>query len=140
MKIKVTKKDLRIDTFRDSGPGGQHRNKTDSAVRITHLPSGVVVTATEERSQARNKKVAIERLRVKLKEYYERDMIAERRGAAKDHKKNSVRGNHIRTYKFSGKRPMVIDHRTGVKVTDVKSVMDGDLTPFIEAARELKRD
>jgi len=131
IEIEVRDDDLRIDTFRASGKGGQHVNKTSSAVRITHLPSGIVVSCQQERSQFKNKATAMKMLKARL---YER-AVAERdaKKAEVDKQKTDIAwGNQIRSYVFQP-YTMVNDHRTDLKVTDVQRVMDGDLDPFIEA-------
>jgi peptide chain release factor 2 len=131
VKIDIDDKDLRIDTYRSSGAGGQHVNKTESAVRITHLPSGIVVSCQNERSQIKNRAMAMKILRSRL---YDREMQkraaeqAEREGKKKD----ISWGSQIRSYVLHPYR-MVKDHRTGAEVGDADRVLDGDLDPFIEA-------
>jgi peptide chain release factor 2 len=131
VKIDIEDKDLRIDTFRSSGAGGQHVNKTESAVRITHHPSGIVVSCQNERSQIKNRAMAMKILRSRL---YDREMQkraaeqAEREGKKKD----IAWGSQIRSYVLHPYR-MVKDHRTGAEVGDADRVLDGDLDPFIEA-------
>jgi peptide chain release factor 2 len=131
VKIDVEDKDLRIDTYRSSGAGGQHVNKTESAVRITHLPTGIVVSCQNERSQIKNRAMAMKVLRSRL---YEREMQkreaeqAEREGKKKD----IAWGSQIRSYVLHPYR-LVKDHRTGAEVGDADRVLDGDLDPFIEA-------
>ncbi len=131
VKIDIEDKDLRIDTFRSSGAGGQHVNKTESAVRITHQPSGIVVSCQNERSQIKNRAMAMKILRSRL---YDREMQrrqaeqAEREGKKKD----NAWGSQIRSYVLHPYR-MVKDHRTGAEVGDADRVLDGDLDPFIEA-------
>jgi len=131
IQIDVRDDDLRIDTFRASGKGGQHVNKTSSAVRITHLATGIAVACQQERSQLKNKATAMKMLRARL---YER-AVAEREAkkAEVDKQKTDIAwGNQIRSYVFQP-YTMVNDHRTELKVGDVHRVMDGDLDPFIEA-------
>ena len=131
IEIEIKDDDLRIDTFRASGKGGQHVNKTSSAVRITHLPTNIVVSCQQERSQFKNKATALKMLKARL---YER-AVAEREAkkAEVDKQKTDIAwGNQIRSYVFQP-YTMVNDHRTDLKVTDVHRVMDGDLDPFIEA-------
>jgi peptide chain release factor 2 len=131
IEIEIKDDDLRIDVFRASGKGGQHVNKTSSAVRITHLPSGIVVSCQQERSQGKNKATAMKMLKARL---YER-AVAERdaKKAEVDKQKTDIAwGNQIRSYVFQP-YTMVNDHRTELKVSDVHKVMDGDLDPFIEA-------
>ena len=129
--VEIEEKDLRIDTYRASGKGGQHVNVTDSAVRITHIPSGIVTQCQNERSQHRNKEMAMRVLRARL---YDR-MLQEKQEAAEaihDEKKEIAFGSQIRSYVFQPYR-MVKDHRTEVQVGDVDRVMDGDLDAFIKA-------
>jgi peptide chain release factor 2 len=131
IEIEIRDDDLRIDVFRASGKGGQHVNKTSSAVRITHLPTGIVVQCQNERSQFKNKATALKMLKARL---YER-AVAEREAkkAEQDKQKtDNAWGNQIRSYVFQP-YTMVNDHRTELKVTDVQRVMDGDLDSFIEA-------
>ena len=129
--IEIEDKDLRIDTYRASGAGGQHVNKTESAVRITHLPSNIVVSCQNERSQHKNRATAMKILLARL---YDREMkrreaeAAEREGE----KKEIAWGSQIRSYVLHPYR-MVKDHRTGREVGDADRVLDGDLDPFIEA-------
>jgi len=131
IEIEVRDEDLRVDTYRASGKGGQHVNKTSSAVRLTHLPSGIVVACQQERSQLKNKATAMKMLKARL---YER-AVAEREAKRAEHDKEKTEigwGNQIRSYVFQP-YTMVNDHRTELKVGDVQRVMDGDLDPFIEA-------
>jgi peptide chain release factor 2 len=131
IEIEVRDEDLRVDTYRASGKGGQHVNKTSSAVRLTHLPSGIVVACQQERSQLKNKATAMKMLKARL---YER-AVAEREAkrAEQDKEKTDIAwGNQIRSYVFQP-YTMVNDHRSELKVGDVQRVMDGDLDPFIEA-------
>ncbi|HEX7050065.1 MAG TPA: peptide chain release factor 2 [Longimicrobiales bacterium] len=131
IEVEINEKDLRIDTFRAGGKGGQHVNKTDSAVRIVHIPTGIVVSCQNERSQGQNKATAMKMLRAAL---YQHEL--ERRQAERDRveaEKTEIGwGNQIRSYVFQP-YTMVTDHRTELKVGDVQRVMDGDLDPFIEA-------
>jgi len=131
IEIEIDESDLRIDTYRASGAGGQHINKTDSAVRITHGPSGIVVACQQERSQHKNKSTAMKMLRAAL---YQREVAV--RDAAKAELQAGMSdiafGSQIRSYVFQP-YTMVNDHRTELKVTDVHAVMDGDLDPLIEA-------
>jgi peptide chain release factor 2 len=131
IEIEIKDDDLRIDVFRASGKGGQHVNKTSSAVRITHLPSGIVVSCQQERSQGKNKATAMKMLKSRL---YERAVLErEAKKAEVDKQKTDIAwGNQIRSYVFQP-YTMVNDHRTELKVGDVHKVMDGDLDPFIEA-------
>ena len=129
--IDVKDADLRIDTYRAGGAGGQHVNKTESAVRITHLPSGLVVQCQNERSQLRNRDAAMKVLMARL---YAQRLESDRakRDATGGGKKDISWGNQIRSYVFQP-YTQVKDHRTDVVVTDVQAVMDGDIKPFIDA-------
>ncbi len=131
IEIEVDESELRIDTFRASGAGGQHVNKTDSAIRITHLPTGIVVSCQQERSQHKNRATAMKMLKAAL---YERALEEkEKEKAELEATKTEIGwGNQIRSYVFQP-YTMVNDHRTEVKIADVNKVMDGDLDPFIEA-------
>jgi peptide chain release factor 2 len=129
VEVEIDDADLRIDTYRASGAGGQHVNKTDSAVRITHVPSGVVVQCQNERSQTQNKAVAMQLLRSKLIELEERkraEQLAKERGEVKD----VAWGSQIRSY-FLHPDQRVKDHRTGHEAGDAQRVLDGDLDDFI---------
>jgi peptide chain release factor 2 len=128
--IEIEDKDLRIDTFRASGAGGQHVNKTSSAVRITHEPSGIVVACQNERSQFQNKATAMKMLRAALYEREQEQREAEK--AKVDAEKTEIGwGNQIRSYVFQP-YTQVTDHRTELKIPDVQRVMNGDIDPFIE--------
>jgi len=131
IEVEVDESDLRIDTYRASGAGGQHVNKTDSAVRITHQPTGIVVSCQQERSQHKNKSTAMKMLRAALYEHALREQEEEKK-ALEATKKDIGWGNQIRSYVFAP-YTMVNDHRTEMKVGDVHGVMDGKLDPFIEA-------
>jgi len=131
VKIEIKDADLRIDTYRASGAGGQHVNKTESAVRITHLPSGLVVQCQNERSQHRNRDAAMKILMARL--YALRlEEDKERMNSLGGGKKDIAWGNQIRSYVFQP-YTQVKDHRTDLIETDVHAVMDGDLDPFIDA-------
>ncbi len=136
--VEINDKDLRIDTYRSSGKGGQHVNVTDSAVRITHLPTGIVTQCQNERSQHRNKDMAMKVLRARLYDLKMREK-QEKVDAMHDGKKDIAFGNQIRSYVFQPYR-MVKDHRTKVEVGDVDRVMDGDLDPFIKAFLLIRRE
>jgi peptide chain release factor 2 len=131
IEIEIKEDDLRIDVFRASGKGGQHVNKTSSAVRITHNPSGIVVACQNERSQFKNKATAMKMLKARL---YEKALEAqEAKKAEVDKQKGDIAfGSQIRSYVFQP-YTLVNDHRTELKVGDVQKVMDGDLDQFIEA-------
>ncbi|MEZ5065179.1 MAG: peptide chain release factor 2 [bacterium] len=130
--IEIDDNDLRWDTFRASGAGGQHVNKTDSAVRITHLPTGIVVTCQTERSQHRNRDTAMKLLKSRL---YDRKREEERkkRQELEDEKGDAAWGNQIRSYVFQP-YTLVKDHRLNLENGNVQAVMDGDIDLFIEAA------
>ena len=122
---------MRIDTFRASGAGGQHVNKTDSAVRITHLPTNIVVTCSNEKSQHRNKATAMKILKSRL---YEKKLDEERAKQDRlDHQKKEIAwGSQIRTYTMQPYQ-LVKDHRTGVEVGNVDAVLNGQIDRFIES-------
>ncbi len=123
--------DLRVDTFRSSGAGGQHVNKTDSAVRITHLPTGLVVTCQSSRSQHSNRVQAMRILQARLAEMQRQEQAAEL-SALRGSQKEIAWGSQIRTYTFHP-FTLVKDHRTGLENGQVEAVMDGALDPFVEA-------
>jgi len=129
--VEIDEGDLRIDTFRSSGAGGQHVNKTDSAVRITHIPTGIVAQCQNERSQHKNRAMAMKVLRAKI---YEKELQekAEKEKELYASKKEIAWGSQIRSYIMHPYK-MVKDHRTGVTIGDVEGVLDGALDPFIEA-------
>ena len=127
--VKISPEELRIDTFRSGGAGGQHINKTDSAVRITHIPTGIVVTCQNERSQIQNRETAMKMLVSKLVELKERQ-LSERNAELKGELKKIEWGSQIRSYVFQP-YTMVKDHRTGYEEPDVFSVMNGNIDEFI---------
>lgn len=131
IQIDINPADLRVDTYRSSGAGGQHVNTTDSAVRITHLPTGVVVACQNERSQIANRETAMKMLRAKL---YEKEMQKrlESQQALEDSKSDIGWGNQIRSYVLDDSR--IKDLRTGVETSNTSAVLDGDLDKFIEAS------
>ena len=132
IEVEILDKDLRIDTYRASGAGGQHINKTDSAIRITHLPTGIVVSCQTDRSQHRNRAYAFDMLKARL---YERE-LAIREAAAQaieDQKTDIGWGHQIRSYVLQPYQ-MVKDLRTGVETSNSGGVLDGDLDPFMQAA------
>jgi peptide chain release factor 2 len=129
--VDIDEGDLRVDTYRASGAGGQHVNKTDSAVRLTHMPTGIVVACQQERSQFKNKSTAMKMLRAALYKHAV-DLREKERAVLESTKTDIAWGNQIRSYVFQP-YTMVNDHRTELKVGDVHRVMDGDLDPFIEA-------
>ena len=131
IKIDIKEADLKIDTFRAGGKGGQHVNKTDSAVRITHLPTGIVTQCQNERSQFKNKTMAMKLLKAKLYEKEQRKK-AEKTACSYDSKKDIEWGSQIRSYVLHPYK-MVKDHRTGFETGDAQAVLDGKLDGFIEA-------
>ncbi|MFN9322248.1 MAG: peptide chain release factor 1 [Holosporales bacterium] len=128
--IQVNESDLRIDTYRASGAGGQHVNKTDSAVRITHIPSGVVVAMQEEKSQHKNKAKAMKILRAKLYEAQRAKNAAGRASDRRDQVGTGDRSERIRTYNFPQGR--VTDHRSNITLYQIDTVVEGDLEPLID--------
>ena len=131
IEVDINDEDLRINTFRSGGPGGQSVNKTDSAVRITHIPTGIVVQCQNERSQYRNKELAMKVLRSRLYDYYRKKQDEELAKLGGE-KLDINFGNQIRSYVFHPYR-LVRDERTGMETSNVDAVMDGDLDMFIEA-------
>ena len=130
IEIEVADKDLRIDVFRASGAGGQHVNKTSSAIRITHLPTGIVVQCQQEKSQHRNKEMAMKVLRSRLYQK-ERQKQDQQRQEMHDNKDEIAWGNQIRSYVLHPYQ-MVKDHRINMEIGNVNSVLDGQIDPFIE--------
>lgn len=128
-EIKINSDDLKVDTFRSSGAGGQHVNKTESAIRITHLPSGIVVQCQNERSQIQNREQAMKMLMSKLIEKHEREQLEHEQSLKGDLKKIEW-GSQIRSYVFCP-YTMVKDHRTGFETGNIDAVMDGDIEGFI---------
>lgn len=127
--VTINPDDIRVDTYRSSGAGGQHINKTDSAIRITHFPTGIVVTCQNERSQTQNREMAMTMLKSKLVELKERE-AAEKAASIKGDLKKIEWGSQIRSYVFQP-YTLVKDHRTGFEDSDIQSVMDGDIEGFI---------
>jgi peptide chain release factor 2 len=129
VSVEIDEEDMRVDTYRASGAGGQHVNKTDSAVRITHLPTGIVVQCQNERSQTQNKATAMRMLRARLLEEEERRR-AEELAAERGEQKAAEWGSQIRSYTLHPST-RVKDHRTGYEVGDANRVLDGDLDGFV---------
>lgn len=131
LSVEIADEDIRIDTYRASGAGGQHINKTDSAIRITHIPTGVVVQCQNERSQHKNKDKAMQMLKARLyllKEQENKEKLSDIRGEVSD----NGWGNQIRSYVMQP-YTMVKDHRTNEEIGNVQSVLDGNLDPFMNA-------
>ena len=137
IKIEIDEKDLRIDTYRASGPGGQHVNKTSSAVRLTHLPTGIVVQCQNEKSQHRNKEMAMKVLKSRLHEL-EKGKLEQKKQELHHSKKEIAWGSQIRSYVFNPYR-MVKDHRTNVEVGNVEKVMNGGIDGFVDAYLRIKQ-
>ena len=135
--VDIDEKDLRIDVFRASGAGGQHVNKTSSAVRITHLPSGIVVQCQQEKSQHRNKDLAMKVLKARLYQR-EREKQDEKMQELHDSKEDIAWGSQIRSYVLHPYQ-MVKDHRIGLDVGNVNEVLDGGIDPFIEGVLLAKK-
>ncbi|HEY7232867.1 MAG TPA: peptide chain release factor 2 [Gemmatimonadaceae bacterium] len=131
INIEIRDEDIKMDVFRASGAGGQHVNKTSSAVRLTHIPSGIVVASQQERSQHKNKATAMKMLKNKLYQL-EAERQAKKKAELDATKADVTFGSQIRSYVFQP-YTMVNDHRTELKIPDVQRVMDGDIDPFIEA-------
>ena len=129
--VEIRPDDLKVDTFRSSGAGGQHVNKTSSAVRITHLPSGIIVTCQNERSQIKNRETALKVLRSRLNAAQEQQRAEQRQELKGAHQSNEW-GSQIRSYVLHP-YTLVKDHRTGVEVGNTQAVLDGDLKEFMEA-------
>ncbi len=137
VEVVVRDEDLRVDVYRSSGPGGQGVNTADSAVRITHLPSGLVVACQNERSQLRNRDTAMRILKSRLFQIYEQKQKQELADLTGE-KKDIAFGSQIRTYTFAPYQ-IIKDHRTGIEVGNVEAVMDGGLDPFIRAYLTMAR-
>lgn len=130
IEVDIRSEDLRVDTYRSGGAGGQHINKTDSAVRFTHLPTGIVVACQNERSQIKNRAIAMSMLRARVYEYYRQEKERENEKFAQE-KKDISWGNQIRSYVFQP-YTMVKDYRTKAEIGNIQAVMDGDIDYFIE--------
>jgi peptide chain release factor 1 len=133
VEIQIDEKDLRIDVFRSSGPGGQSVNTTDSAVRITHIPSGLVVQCQDEKSQHKNKAKGLKILKARLKDKMEQEQAKERAQTRKEMVGSGDRSERIRTYNFPQGR--VTDHRINLTLYQLQTVMEGKLNEFVEALR-----
>ena len=131
INIEIRDEDIKMDVFRASGAGGQHVNKTSSAVRLTHVPSGIVVASQQERSQHKNIQTAMKMLKNKLYNL-EAEKQAKKKAEMDSAKSDVTFGSQIRSYVFQP-YTMVNDHRTELKIPDVQRVMDGDIDPFVEA-------
>jgi len=130
IEVDIRPEDLRVDTYRSGGAGGQHVNKTDSAVRFTHLPTGIVVACQNERSQIKNRAIAMSILKARLYEHYRLEKEKENEKYAQE-KKDISWGSQIRSYVFQP-YTMVKDYRTKFEIGNIQAVMDGDIDPFIE--------
>ncbi len=135
--MEINPSDLRIDIFRSSGPGGQSVNTTDSAVRITHLPTGMVVSCQEERSQLQNRERALKILRARLYEQLQNEQQQELAEARKLQVGTGDRSERIRTYNFPQGR--VTDHRIGLTLHDLHSVLEGNIDELVEALASADR-
>lgn len=131
VEVNINMAEVRVDTYRASGAGGQHVNKTSSAVRMTHEPTGIVVSCQQERSQIQNRERCLQMLRAKLYAYEKAKQDAMVSDLAGDYQ-NIEWGSQIRSYVFQP-YTMVKDHRTGCETGNIQSVMDGELMPFVEA-------
>jgi peptide chain release factor 2 len=131
IEVDIKPEDLRVDTYRSGGAGGQHINKTDSAVRFTHLPTGIVVACQNERSQTKNRTIAMALLRSRLYEHYRQEKEKENERFAQE-KKDISWGNQIRSYVFQP-YTMVKDARTRTETGNIQAVMDGDIDQFIDS-------
>ncbi len=131
--IEILDKDLKIDTYRSSGAGGQHVNKTESAIRITHLPTGIVVSCQDERSQIKNRERALSILKSKLYDYFQTQADAEYAATRKSQVGTGDRSERIRTYNFPQGR--VTDHRIGLTLYSIDNFMNGDIGEMVEALR-----
>jgi peptide chain release factor 2 len=137
IEINIDEKDLRIDAFRASGPGGQHVNKTSSAIRITHIPTNTVVQCQNEKSQHRNKEMAMMVLKARLYDL-EKSKQDQKKQEMHQNQKDIAWGSQIRSYVFNPYR-MVKDHRTNEEVGNLEKVMDGEIDNFIDAYLRMKR-
>lgn len=134
-EVEISQNDLKIDVYRSSGPGGQSVNTTDSAVRITHLPTGIVVAMQNEKSQLQNREAGMRVLRARILAHQQEQIDAENSAARKSQIRTMDRSERIRTYNFPENR--IADHRTGYKSYNLDAVMNGDLEPVIQSAIEM---
>ncbi len=137
-EVEISQNDLRIDVYRSSGPGGQSVNTTDSAVRITHLPTGIVVAMQNEKSQLQNREAAMRVLRARILAAQQEAIDAEQSAARKSQVRSVDRSERIRTYNFPENR--IADHRTGYKAYNLDQVMDGALEPVIQSAIQVDEE
>ena len=133
-EVEIDENDLRIDVYRSSGPGGQGVNTTDSAVRITHLPTGIVVACQNERSQLQNKEQAMRMLRARLIARAEEEQANAASAARKSQVRTVDRSERVRTYNFPENR--IADHRIGYKAHNLDQVLAGELDPIVHALQE----
>jgi peptide chain release factor 1 len=131
VEVEIDEKDLKIDTYRASGPGGQHVNKTDSAIRITHLPTGIVVQCQDERSQHKNRAHAMRMLRAKLYEIEEQKRRSDLASTRKSLVGSGDRSEKIRTYNFRDGR--ITDHRIGLTLYRIEAILNGDMDELVDA-------
>ena len=131
-EVEIAANEIRVDVFRSSGPGGQSVNTTDSAVRITHLPTGIVVSMQNEKSQLQNREAAMRVLRARILAVQQEAIEAEQSAARKSQVRSVDRSERIRTYNFPENR--IADHRTGYKSYNLDQVMDGALEPVVQSA------
>ena len=134
IELDIPENDLRIDVYRSSGPGGQSVNTTDSAVRITHIPTGLVVTCQDEKSQHKNKAKALKVLRSRLLDQMQASADAERSEARRTQVGSGDRSERIRTYNYPQNR--VTDHRIGLTLYKLNEIIEGDMNPVIQPVRE----
>ncbi len=131
VEVEINEKDIKIDTYRSSGAGGQHVNKTESAIRITHFPTGIVVTCQDEKSQIKNRETAMKILKSRLDDHYEREITSKYAEKRKSQVGTGDRSERIRTYNFPQGR--VTDHRIGYTMYALESFLDGDMFEMLDA-------
>ena len=134
-EVEIADADIRVDVFRSSGPGGQSVNTTDSAVRITHIPTGLVVSCQDEKSQIKNREAAMRVLRARLRQMQLEQQAEENAAMRRSQVRTVDRSERIRTYNFPENR--ISDHRTGYKAYNLDQVLAGDLEPLVDSAREM---